>query len=97
VKAYLDAADSVAKIEGLFAPERVEIINESFAQLWRELVIVLRDNIRDLPLLSQVVNALRAKFEGSNRAVLSTLEDKKRVGLPDVVEPGQPQIYAGRL
>jgi hypothetical protein len=42
VKAYLDAADSVAKIEGLFAPERVEIINESFAQLWRELVIVLR-------------------------------------------------------
>lgn len=72
VATYLASVESEAKLLGLNAPERHELVVESFRQMFTDLVMVLREEVHDSPLLLRIVSRLRSAMEGSARQAVSS-------------------------
>lgn len=73
-KGYLDACESEARLLGLNAPERKEVVVATFDVIFQELADAMRSEIRDpLPpareLLLKLTRRFKAVLEGGARAV----------------------------
>jgi hypothetical protein len=59
VKTYLAAADSEAKLLGLNAPERKELIFQGFAALMQDWVQVLIEEVHDVALRQRIIERMQ--------------------------------------
>ena len=83
IATYLASVESEAKLLGLNAPERHELVVESFRQMFLDLVLVLREEVHDQQLLMRIVTRLRAAMEGGQR---DAMRDNALVGAATIIE-----------